>query len=101
MVGLALCVLALRRLGPSKPPTPVISFPPNGAVLPWRGGDGVPLVVEGGRPPLRWLVDGRPLAARDGGPRRPPEWLPDGRGFARLTVLDADGRGDSATVRVD
>jgi penicillin-binding protein 1C len=99
--GLALRAPALRRLGPSGPPAPVISFPPDGAVLPWRGGDGVPLVVEGGRPPLRWLVDGRPLAARDGGPRRPPEWLPDGRGFARLTVLDADGRGDSATVRVD
>ncbi|BBK33738.1 penicillin-binding protein 1C [Stella humosa] len=89
------------RVGPAGPAPPVISFPPDGAVLPWRVGNGVPLVVEGGRPPLRWLVDGRPLAARDIGPRRPAEWLPDGRGFARLTVLDADGRGATATVRVE
>ncbi|WP_374446785.1 penicillin-binding protein 1C [Stella sp.] len=91
---------ALRRLGSDRPPAPVIAFPPDGAVIPWRG-EALPLVVEGGRPPLRWLVDGRPLGARDGGPRRPAEWLPPGRGFARLTVVDADGQGASATVRLD
>lgn len=96
---------ALRRLGPAGPAAPVISFPPDGAVLPWKPGDAVPLVVEGGRPPLRWLIDGRPLEARAVEPRtgrrRPVQWLPEGRGFARLSVIDADGRGDRATVRVE
>ncbi|BBK44303.1 penicillin-binding protein 1C [Allostella vacuolata] len=91
----------LQRPGAAGPAGPVISFPPDGAVLPWQTGSGVPLVAVGGRPPMRWLVDGRPLAARDSGPRRPAEWLPDGRGFARLTVLDADGRGATATVRLE
>ncbi|BBK35419.1 penicillin-binding protein 1C [Allostella sp. ATCC 35155] len=91
---------ALRRLGPRGPAAPVISFPPDGATVRWRG-DAVPLIVEGGRPPLRWLVDGRPLDSGDVGPRRPPAWLPGGRGFAQLTVVDADGRGDTATVRID
>ncbi|MGE0716157.1 MAG: penicillin-binding protein 1C [Alphaproteobacteria bacterium] len=97
---------ALQRIGPAGPAPPVIAFPPDGAVLPLRPGAeaAVPLIADGGRPPLRWLIDGRPVEA--GAPSRPGarprvQWVPDGRGFARLTVIDADGRGDSATVRVD
>ncbi|MCC7274884.1 MAG: penicillin-binding protein 1C [Alphaproteobacteria bacterium] len=96
----------LRRAVATGPAAPVIAFPPDGAVLPWREGavDAVPLIAEGGRGPLRWLVDGRPVERREGGrpgTRGRAEWLPGARGFARLTVIDADGRGDSATVRVD
>ncbi|MGE0725618.1 MAG: penicillin-binding protein 1C, partial [Alphaproteobacteria bacterium] len=92
---------ALRRLGPGGTRPPTVSFPPDGATLPWRGqaSGGVPLLVEGGRAPHRWLVDGRPIDPADG--RSRPTWMPSGRGFARLTVIDADGRGDSATVRID
>src|SRR5438045_3038809 len=40
---------------------PKILYPPAGAVGSWDGAE-VPLEAAGGRGPLRWLVDGRPLA---------------------------------------
>ena len=46
----------------------------------------------------RWLADGRPLPP--GQPRRSLSWSPPGLGFTRLTVIDADGRSTSATVRL-
>jgi len=76
---------------------PRILYPPDGATVAWSGGD-LPLEAAGGRGPLRWLVDGRPLPPAP--PRKPLYWQPEGIGFARLTVIDADGRSARATVRL-
>jgi penicillin-binding protein 1C len=76
---------------------PKILYPPDGAVVSWDGAE-VPLEAAGGRGPLRWLVDGRPLAPAT--PRHALYWRPDGPGFAQLTVVDAQGRSARATVRL-
>jgi penicillin-binding protein 1C len=71
-------------------------FPPPGAVL---SADGpVTIRVMGGRRPLTFLVDGRPLPSER--VRREAAWLPVGPGFYRLAVLDADGAAAGATVQV-
>ena len=78
-------------------PAPDIIFPPNGAEIALADLMGpLPLAAEGGRRPLRWLVNGQPL----GDPRRDrrAQWLPDGPGFAEFTVIDALGRGAHASV---
>jgi len=95
----------LRRLearspvnsGGADPGAPKILYPPDGAVVSWDGAE-VPLEAAGGRGPLRWLVDGRPLAPAT--PRRALYWRPEGPGFAQLTVIDAQGRSARATVRL-
>jgi penicillin-binding protein 1C len=97
--------MALRHLDPGpfdldrkrEAGGPRILYPPDGAAVAWDGRE-VPLEATGGRGPLRWLIDGRPLAA--GVSRRTLYWRPDGLGFARLTVIDADGRSSRATVRL-
>jgi penicillin-binding protein 1C len=89
----------LQRLDPAAPPlaAPRIAYPPDGAVVEWRGED-VPLEAAGGRPPLRWLVDGRPLPPAP--PRGPVLWHPAGIGFADLAVIDAAGRSARSRVRL-
>ena len=93
----------LQRLDPGPAPRaapaggPKIVYPPDGAVIEWRGEE-LPLEAAGGKRPLRWLVDGRPLAPAP--PRRPVYWQPGGVGFARLTVIDGDGRSAHSTVRL-
>jgi penicillin-binding protein 1C len=74
-----------------------IVYPPDGALIEWRGED-VPLEAIGGKPPFRWLVDGKPLALAR--PRRPFYWQPEGIGFAQLAVIDAEGRSARSTVRL-
>jgi penicillin-binding protein 1C len=76
---------------------PKILYPPDGAVVSWDGAE-LPLEAAGGRGPLRWLVDGRPIAPP--APRQPLYWRPDGPGFAQLAVIDAQGRSARATVRL-
>jgi penicillin-binding protein 1C len=84
----------------SRESAPQIVYPPEGAKvdLGALSGDISPLVLklQGGRPPFRWLANGKPLA--DLSRRRTNEWLPEGAGFSTLTVIDAAGR--AATVRV-
>jgi penicillin-binding protein 1C len=65
-----------------------------------RDGERTPvsLVATGGRRPLSWLIDGRPIAADRAA--REAEWLPQQTGEVRITVLDADGRSDSALIEV-
>jgi len=79
---------------------PQIVYPPEGAKvdLGASSGDISPLVLklQGGRPPFRWLANGKPLA--DLSRRRTNEWQPEGAGFSTLTVIDSAGR--AATVRV-
>jgi penicillin-binding protein 1C len=76
---------------------PKILYPPDGSVVAWDGGE-LPLEAAGGRGPLRWVVNGRPLPA--GKPRRTFSWQPLGIGFTRLTVIDAEGRSARAIVRL-
>jgi penicillin-binding protein 1C len=92
----------LSRLDPGAEATsqtggPRITFPPDGAVIEWRG-EGMPLEAIGGKQPLRWLVDGRPLT--QGPPRHGIHWQPEGIGFVQLSVVDAAGRSAHSTVRL-
>lgn len=89
------------RTAASVPAAPLdrlrLAFPPPGAVLE-EGGAHVTLRASGGRRPLTFLVDGRPLATEPA--RREAAWVPDGPGFYRVTVLDAEGAAVRAEVRV-
>jgi len=77
-----------------------VSFPPDGAVVELRkeadGYASLPLIADGGRKPLRWLVNGAPLAAPPY--RRRADWRPDGEGFVQITVIDAEGTAARAQV---
>ncbi|MBI1208442.1 MAG: penicillin-binding protein 1C [Azospirillum sp.] len=98
----------LRRLEPGDPANRPIAladpdrlrlvFPTPGVVLELDGapGHGVPLAFQasGGRRPLTWMVNGRPIASS--AIRREVPWRPDGIGFTRVTVVDAEGRTASA-----
>lgn len=80
------------------PTAPILSFPPDGAVL-RRSGFGVPLRVEQGTLPLTVLVDGLPVIARL---RDRSVVLPlEAAGFARISVVDAAGRSTSVQIRLD
>jgi penicillin-binding protein 1C len=77
-----------------------ISFPPDGAKVDLDGGaDTLRLKALGGKLPLAWFVNGAPIA--EGDFRRQSQWRPDGMGFARVTVIDAQGASDSAVIRVE
>jgi len=56
------------------------------------------LEMKGGRRPLTWLIDGRRVAVER--VTRSLEWTPSGPGTVRITVVDVNGRTDSATVDV-
>jgi penicillin-binding protein 1C len=81
-----------------------IAFPPDGAVVelkrsgPAKTYERLPLAADGGRKPLKWLVNGRPIESRPH--RREARWAPDGEGFVRITVIDADGRTASVVSRL-
>ena len=82
---------------------PHISFPPNGAVVALRPAgqlqDKLPLKAAGGKGTLRWVINGMPVAG-DAGSGAQIWWTPDGEGFARITVVDADGRSDTSQIRL-
>lgn len=88
-----------RALAQADQSPPRITWPPHGGVLEvdMEGGP-LALVAEGGRRPLRWLVDGRPVAGHPF--RRQVSWTPPGLGFVTVTVIDADGRADRTRVRL-
>jgi penicillin-binding protein 1C len=77
-------------------------FPQTGMEFDLEAGTGddepppLPLAAAGGRRPLVWLVDGRPLP--ETGTTREAAWRPDRSGSARITVIDAEGRRDSADI---
>jgi len=82
-------------------PSPVIAFPPDRSEVELAetgDGESVTLKVDGGALPLTWLVDNEPIASEPY--RREVEWRPAGRGFARVSVIDANGKADRVIVRV-
>lgn len=106
MSDMAQAPALLRRLGrgdgglpaPAADP-PRLIFPLDSATVERMGEDEpVILSASGGRRPLTWLVDGRRIATTP--VARDVPWRPDGPGFARITVVDADGRSDSVGVEV-
>jgi penicillin-binding protein 1C len=82
-------------------PPPAIVFPPNGAVVPLPDAKtkdaALQLKADGGRSPLTWLVNGALVGSFDR--FAPALYTPEGEGVARVTVVDADGRSDTSTVR--
>ena len=77
---------------------PVVSFPPDGAVL-RVSEEGVPLKLRAGILPLNVLIDGAPvftgLHSRD-------IMLPAlGKGFSKISVIDANGRSAAVHVQVE
>lgn len=87
----------------SAEPAPRFMFPPDGARLELSadedgGTDPVALKVSGGETPLTVFVNGVPLTGSGGG--RAFFFTPEGPGFVRLTVMDARGKADSITVRL-
>jgi penicillin-binding protein 1C len=81
-------------------PTVAIGVPPDRAEVEKPDADtpGIVLKAEGGALPLTWVVDGQPLETSDEG--RKALWTPAGPGFARISVIDAEGRADRVTVRL-
>ncbi|MDE2350536.1 MAG: penicillin-binding protein 1C [Alphaproteobacteria bacterium] len=81
-------------------PPPSIAFPPNGATLPLPVAPDmnrtITLKADGGQPPLTWLVNGHLLGSFTR--FQPVVLAPPGAGFARITVVDAAGRSDTAQV---
>ena len=77
-----------------------ILFPPDGsrvALAREKTEDAVALKAKGGRGGLRWIVNGRPLNQEK---RRSTAFFsPDEEGFARITVVDIDGRSATSNVR--
>ncbi len=71
-------------------------FPPPRATIVGLGP--LELKAMGGERPLRFLVDGAPLASVPA--LRQTEWRPPGPGFYHLTILDAAGRAVHAAIRV-
>lgn len=95
----------LRRLRGPRPaagaaatPALTLSFPVTGTTLELQPGQrAVPLIADGGRLPLHWLINGRPLAHRSG---RQVFWPAVDRGAVRVTVIDGAGHSASAKVWV-
>ncbi len=79
---------------------PRLIFPPDGAQIQVEAvgpsSRGLALAARGEG--LRWYADGRPLPPEPGTGR--VVWRPEAAGFYRLTVVDAQGRGAEAKVRV-
>jgi penicillin-binding protein 1C len=82
-------------------PPPTISFPPNGATVPLPAPDApdkqIQLKADGGTGPLTWLVNGELIGSFDR--FQPVLVTPPGEGFARVVVVDAQGRSDASEVR--
>ncbi|WP_294539111.1 penicillin-binding protein 1C [uncultured Rhodoblastus sp.] len=86
-----------------------IFYPPDGARIDLGiasgAGNGAALALkaQGGAPPLTWMVNGAPLKGEAVAPsqRHEARWTPDGAGFARVSVIDANGASDSVSVRLE
>ncbi len=91
----------IAAAGPGDAPLE-IAFPPDGARIDLGGGGemaALALKALGGVPPFTWLVDGVPVVNQDA--RRESLWENPGPGFARLSVIDANGATATTMVRVE
>jgi penicillin-binding protein 1C len=81
-------------------PPVLISFPPDQSEIEQAdlGGDALVLKADGGALPLTWLVDGAPI--KSDAHAREATWQPQSTGFAKLTVIDANGRTDRVSFRL-
>ena len=79
---------------------PHITFPiPRSRLLVGQEGSAdIKLAATGGVRPYRWMVDGKPIESRPFA--HETAWRPEGVGFSTVSVVDALGRGDQASVRV-
>ncbi|NOT71174.1 MAG: penicillin-binding protein 1C [Hyphomicrobium sp.] len=86
--------------GPFLEPAVLIAFPPDRSEIDTAdiGDDALILKADGGALPLTWLVDGAPIASDPHA--RDVSWKPAGAGFAKLTVIDANGKADRVSVRL-
>ncbi|MGD9537091.1 MAG: penicillin-binding protein 1C [Alphaproteobacteria bacterium] len=76
-----------------------LRFPLDGALLMIEYDDqNLPLLVEGGRRPFTWLVDGTPIVVGKGSRRA--SWRPPGPGFYVISVVDVTGETVRARVEV-
>lgn len=77
-----------------------IAFPPDRSEIETADLDESALILkaEGGALPLTWLVDGAPIESNPHA--REVTWQPGGPGFAKFTVIDANGRVDRSAIRV-
>jgi len=79
---------------------PRILFPADGTQIEATpAGSGIVLKAQGGRGPLFWIVNGQPLGTAGLGADL--FWKPQGDGFARIAVIDRDGRRAAIGVRVN
>ncbi|WP_084587333.1 penicillin-binding protein 1C [Devosia riboflavina] len=82
---------------------PEIAFPGDGVDvdLGLRSGSQSPLVVKvrNGVPPFTFFANGAPFGRSQFA--RQDSWTPDGPGYVTLSVVDAEGRGDTVTVFLD
>ncbi|WP_082511866.1 penicillin-binding protein 1C [Devosia sp. Leaf420] len=83
--------------------SPEIAFPGDGVDvdLGLASGSQAPLTVKvrNGVPPFTFFANGAPFGRSQFG--RQDSWTPDGPGYVTLSVVDAEGRGDSVTVFLD
>jgi penicillin-binding protein 1C len=94
--------IALRRLSDGAATRPHLYFPPAAATVDLlRDADGsarpVTLRAQGGKAPLRWVINGEPVASDGGGEL---SWRPDGPGFVHVTIIDSCDRSTHATFRL-
>ncbi|CAA6604167.1 Bifunctional transpeptidase/transglycosylase [Rhodospirillaceae bacterium LM-1] len=95
--------LALARFEDDDDLKPHILYPPDSSLIELArqksGGLGaLTLRAEGGALPLRWLVNGMPIASDER--LSEASWQPDGEGFVHVVVIDAKDRIDTASVRL-
>ena len=86
-----------RRPGQGLRRGPKLIFPLTGAILELNA-SGLPTRIRGGRPPFRWLIDGRPSGAATRTRAHVLSGLSPG--FVTLTVIDADGQSVRAQVEL-
>jgi penicillin-binding protein 1C len=94
--------IALRRLSDGGATRPHLFFPPSAATVDFLhdpAGDPRPVTLraQGGKEPLRWIVNGEPVAS-DGGPEL--QWHPDGPGFVHVTIIDGNDRSSRSVFRL-
>ncbi len=75
-----------------------ITWPADGSQIQLGSKSDLKLIAKGGKRPLTWLVNGKPLASP--AHRREAVWSADGIGFVDISVVDADGKVSRSHVQL-